>query len=204
MKTGKSSGTRSLRFHYQKRGTDHVSSALSEILDHALPYDDVLALRDRMWELSPSLVRYDTLEHTSPDIASVGLKALAAHTLSAKVSGVQFRKPITNFYQTDPISRACVLPFFFSFFFGADQRRGGTDVQVSDHGTVYTSVCQRRALRIGKVVTGCVCITQRPLRAEVEHRVSIDGFPSTKKINTFLYCALLSPCDSKVGPMCNK
>ncbi len=108
-------------------GTEDVSSALSEILDHPLPYDDVLALRDRMWELSPSLVRYDALEHTSADIASVGLKTLATHTLPAKVSGAQFPKPIANFYQTDPISRACVLStFFFHNFPRADRRRGGT------------------------------------------------------------------------------
>ena len=92
--------------------TEAVPSALSEILDNALPYDDVLALRDRMWELSPSLVRYGTLEHTSSDIALVGLKTLAAHTTSAKLTGAPFLKPISNFYQTDPISRACVLPPF--------------------------------------------------------------------------------------------
>jgi NADH dehydrogenase (ubiquinone) Fe-S protein 1 len=89
--------------------------ALSEIMDHALPYDDVLALRDRMWELSPSLVRYDTLEHTSTDIALAGLKVLSVHTASATVSGAPFLKPITNFYQTDPISRAYVLPFSSSY-----------------------------------------------------------------------------------------
>lgn len=79
-------------------------------MGHPLPYDDVLALRDRMWELSPSLVRYDTLEHTSTDIGLAGLKALAVHTASATVSGAPFLKPIANFYQTDPISRAYVLP----------------------------------------------------------------------------------------------
>jgi len=85
-----------------------IIRALSEILDNVLPYDDVLALRDRMWELAPSLVRYDTLEHTSTDIALAGLKTLAAQTGSAKVSGGLFHKPIANFYQTDPISRASV------------------------------------------------------------------------------------------------
>jgi len=89
-----------------------VHSALSEIVDSALPYDDVLALRDRMWELSPSLVRYDTLEPTSTDIALAGLHALAARTASAKVSGAPFLKPIANFYQTDPISRAYVMTTF--------------------------------------------------------------------------------------------
>ena len=87
-----------------------MHSALSEIMGYSLPYDDVLALRDRMWELSPSLVRYDTLEYTSTDIALAGLQALAVHTASAAVSGAPFLKPITNFYQTDPISRAYVLP----------------------------------------------------------------------------------------------
>ena len=79
-------------------------------MDSGLPYDDVLALRDRMWELSPSLVRYGTLEPTSTDITLAGLKTLAAHTASSKVTGAPFLKPISNFYQTDPISRACVLP----------------------------------------------------------------------------------------------
>lgn len=81
-------------------------SALSEVVGSPLPYDDVLSLRDRLWEISPSLVRYDVTERTSTDIAAVGLKTLAALNASAKVSGAPFRKPITNFYQTDPISRA--------------------------------------------------------------------------------------------------
>ncbi|KAI0298336.1 NADH-ubiquinone oxidoreductase [Multifurca ochricompacta] len=66
-----------------------IIRALSEVLGIALPYDDVLALRDRMWELSPSLT-------------------LVADTTSAKASGALLRKPISNFYQTDPISRASV------------------------------------------------------------------------------------------------
>lgn len=75
-------------------------------MDSPLPYDDVLSLRDRMWEISPTLVRYDTLEPTSVDVALAGLKTLAAGTASAKVSGKPFVKPVSNFYQTDPISRA--------------------------------------------------------------------------------------------------
>lgn len=81
-------------------------SAFSELVDSPLPYDDVLSLRDRMWEISPTLVRYDTLEPTSVDVALAGLKTLVAGTASAKVSGKPFVKPISNFYQTDPISRA--------------------------------------------------------------------------------------------------
>lgn len=86
--------------------SDDSNSALSEILGSPLPYDDVLSLRDRMWEISPTLVRYDITERTSVDVALAGLKTLVASTASAKVTGATFRKPITNFYQTDPISRA--------------------------------------------------------------------------------------------------
>ncbi|KAI0312436.1 NADH-ubiquinone oxidoreductase [Amylostereum chailletii] len=85
-----------------------IIRALSEIVGSPLPYDDVLSLRDRMWEISPTLVRYDTTERTSVEVALAGLKALAARTAAAKVSGAPFKKPIENFYQTDPISRASV------------------------------------------------------------------------------------------------
>ncbi|KAG8216191.1 NADH-ubiquinone oxidoreductase 75kD subunit, partial [Butyriboletus roseoflavus] len=85
-----------------------IIRALSEIVGTPLPYDDVLSLRDRLWEISPALVRYDTTERTSVDVALAGLKTLAAATAGAKVSGEALKKPITNFYQTDPISRASV------------------------------------------------------------------------------------------------
>ncbi|KAI0795729.1 NADH-ubiquinone oxidoreductase [Abortiporus biennis] len=85
-----------------------IVRALSEVVGSPLPYDDVLSLRDRMWEISPTLVRYDVTEPTSIEVSLAGLKALAAGTATAKVSGVPFKKPIDNFYQTDPISRASV------------------------------------------------------------------------------------------------
>jgi NADH dehydrogenase (ubiquinone) Fe-S protein 1 len=81
-------------------------SALSEVLGVSLPYDNVLSLRDRMWEISPTLIRYDITERMSADIALVGLKVLAANTAGIRTSGAVFRNPIDNFYQTDPISRA--------------------------------------------------------------------------------------------------
>lgn len=81
-------------------------SALSEVVGTPLPYDDVLQVRDRMWEISPALVRYDVTEPTSTDVVVAGLKVLAARTMGAKISGGVFQRPITNFYQTDPISRA--------------------------------------------------------------------------------------------------
>ncbi|EIN14653.1 NADH-quinone oxidoreductase [Punctularia strigosozonata HHB-11173 SS5] len=85
-----------------------IIRAVSEVVDATLPYDDVLSLRDRMWEISPSLVRYDVTEPTSTSVALAGLKTIVDSTATAKVTGAPLRKPISNFYQTDPISRASV------------------------------------------------------------------------------------------------
>lgn len=92
--------------------------ALSEVIGNPLPYDTVYEMRDRLWEISPTLVRYDVTEPVSTEIARAGLKALAAQTAGAKATTVPIRKPINNFYQTDPISRACVLRFLCCFCIG--------------------------------------------------------------------------------------
>jgi NADH dehydrogenase (ubiquinone) Fe-S protein 1 len=84
---------------------------VSEVAGTPLPYDDVLSLRDRLWEISPTLVRYDITEPTSPEVASLGLKELIAKTATAKFTNTPYTKPISNFYQTDPISRASVVFF---------------------------------------------------------------------------------------------
>lgn len=78
--------------------------ALSEVVEAPLPYDDVLTLRDRMWDISPTLVRYDVAERTSPGVAQVGLSLLAQNKETGK--GGAFDKVVKNFYQTDVISRA--------------------------------------------------------------------------------------------------
>jgi NADH dehydrogenase (ubiquinone) Fe-S protein 1 len=83
-----------------------IVRALSEVIGMTLPYNDALELRDRMWEISPALVRYDVTEKTSPEVALAGIKAIKNRTAGAKIGGAAFKKPITNFYQTDPISRA--------------------------------------------------------------------------------------------------
>lgn len=83
-----------------------IIRALSEVIGTPLAYSDALELRDRMWEISPSLVRYDVTEKTSSEIALAGIKAIRERTAGAKIGGAAFKKPITNFYQTDPISRA--------------------------------------------------------------------------------------------------
>jgi NADH dehydrogenase (ubiquinone) Fe-S protein 1 len=59
-----------------------------------------------MWEICPSLIKQDVTERTSPELILAGLNATQALQASAKVTGKPFEKPIKNFYQTDPISRA--------------------------------------------------------------------------------------------------
>lgn len=86
--------------------TQFLHSALSEVVGQPLSYDSVYEMRDRLWEISPTLVRYDVTESTSHEVALAGLKALATQTTGAKATNAPLRKPITNFYQTDPISRA--------------------------------------------------------------------------------------------------
>jgi NADH dehydrogenase (ubiquinone) Fe-S protein 1 len=59
-----------------------------------------------MWEISPTLVRYGVAEQTSPEVVLAGLAPLGTKTQGVEISGAAFKKPISNFYQTDPISRA--------------------------------------------------------------------------------------------------
>ena len=54
-----------------------IIRAMSEVIGNPLPYDDILALRDRMWDISPTLVRYDVLEPPSLEITKLGLSQLA-------------------------------------------------------------------------------------------------------------------------------
>lgn len=81
-----------------------IVRALSEVMGATVPYNDILDVRDRMFEISPTLVRYEVAEPstTSAPLAVEELSKLA----KSKVSGTPLLRPIQNFYQTDPISRA--------------------------------------------------------------------------------------------------
>lgn len=83
-----------------------IIRATSEVLGAALPYDDLLSLRDRMTEISPSLTRYDIIEPSS--LASAGIKAIVDNNKAQKTTNEPLRNPITleNFYLTDPIARS--------------------------------------------------------------------------------------------------
>ncbi|KGB74195.1 NADH dehydrogenase (quinone) G subunit [Cryptococcus deuterogattii R265] len=83
-----------------------IVRALSEVIGEPLPYDTVHDLRLRLHSISPSLVRYDEIERPSPEIIRLGLETLSKST--AQPSAEPLKKPIQDFYRTDPISRASV------------------------------------------------------------------------------------------------
>jgi NADH dehydrogenase (ubiquinone) Fe-S protein 1 len=84
-----------------------IIRALSEIVGQPLPYDDILQLRQRMWDVSPTLLRYDVLEQPSAEVFNAGLQHLSERKSTA-ASTKALKKPIEDFYRTDPISRASV------------------------------------------------------------------------------------------------
>ncbi|KAJ3287659.1 NADH dehydrogenase (ubiquinone) 78K chain precursor, 5-prime end [Borealophlyctis nickersoniae] len=81
-----------------------IIRALSEVAGVPLPYDHILELRARMAEVSPSLVQYDKVETSS--LSDVAIGQLKANKGSA--SAEPFKMPISDYYMTDPISRASV------------------------------------------------------------------------------------------------
>lgn len=89
-----------------------IIRALSEVLGVVLPYDDTAAMRDRMWDVSPTLVKYDAVEKPSAVLEGIqALQVTAAKAKSeARKGGAEgkLKKAIDNFYKTDPISRSSV------------------------------------------------------------------------------------------------
>lgn len=84
-----------------------IIRAVSEVVGAPLPYDELTALRERMWDISPTLLRYDTVETPGDNTVQIGLAELiksAARAAKNKVVGGRtgaFKKPIDDFYRTD-------------------------------------------------------------------------------------------------------
>jgi NADH dehydrogenase (ubiquinone) Fe-S protein 1 len=79
-----------------------IIRALSEVCDKALPYDDIVHLRSRMAQVSPTLVKHDELQpNTFGDMTLNILKGL-----QGEISSTDLELPIKDFYMTDCISRA--------------------------------------------------------------------------------------------------
>nr|ODN81282.1 NADH dehydrogenase (quinone), G subunit [Cryptococcus depauperatus CBS 7841] len=83
-----------------------IIRALSEVLQEPLPYDTAHDLRVRLYNIAPSLVRYDDVEKPSPEVLILGLETLSKS--NSQPSAEPLKKPIRDFYRTDPISRASV------------------------------------------------------------------------------------------------
>lgn len=83
-----------------------ILRALSEYLGATLSYDELYAVRERMAEIAPHLVRYDVIEPTSELVATLGLKDILSRHKAAPIAGDLLKNPIDNFYFTDVISRS--------------------------------------------------------------------------------------------------
>ena len=76
-----------------------ILRALSEVMGHALPYDDLRGVRSRLCEVSPTFERIDEAPQKATYLGPKHKKGkVGAKTV--------LRTTIENFYQTDVISRA--------------------------------------------------------------------------------------------------
>jgi NADH-quinone oxidoreductase subunit G len=73
-----------------------ILRALSEVLGKSLPFDDLGQLRRHLYGVAPLFQATDTIEPA----------AWGSFGREGPVEAAPFRTPITNFYMTDPISRA--------------------------------------------------------------------------------------------------
>ncbi|KAG5439136.1 hypothetical protein PCANB_001435 [Pneumocystis canis] len=81
-----------------------IIRALSEYLNVTLPYDDIHGVRNRMNQIAPSLTRYNVIESCS--MSDLGIKIqIQDQNKGSQVIGHKLINPITDFYQTDVISR---------------------------------------------------------------------------------------------------
>ncbi|KAA1136790.1 hypothetical protein PGTUg99_000976 [Puccinia graminis f. sp. tritici] len=85
-----------------------IIRAVSEVLNVGLPYDDPIQLKNRMWEVCPSLIRYDELVPSSTSLEAI--QSIASHQPPSPLSKSSLKTgalglPIKDFYFTDPISR---------------------------------------------------------------------------------------------------
>lgn len=79
-----------------------ILKALSEYLGIGLPYENIHQLHSRLQTIAPHLLRFESIEGVSPEIAKLGLEA---NSVRHRLTGAPLVNPITNFYFTDVISR---------------------------------------------------------------------------------------------------
>jgi len=94
-----------------------ILRALSEVLGKTLPYNNLGQVRARMVEIAPLL---DQLEVVTPSV-------WADFGQAGSLDGGPFASPITNFYMTDPISRASATMAACTEAFVETGEKTGTD-----------------------------------------------------------------------------
>ncbi|MFT5485941.1 MAG: NADH-quinone oxidoreductase subunit G [Paracoccaceae bacterium] len=94
-----------------------ILRALSDVLGKTLPYDNLAQVRSRMAEIAPVLDQLDVVE--SSDWTAFGQ--------AGAMDDTAFASPITNFYMTDPISRASATMAACTESFAGTAEKTGTD-----------------------------------------------------------------------------
>jgi len=95
-----------------------IIRALSAVLGHTLPYDDLDTLRGRLLQTSEAFLKLD----------KVTTAKWGAFGKAGEIGQAPFRSPIDNFYMTDPISRASkTMAECTAMSRGGDAGKTGTD-----------------------------------------------------------------------------
>ena len=94
-----------------------ILRALSDVLGKTLPYNNIIELRAHMSESLPVLGEIDTLTPSS----------WSDHGEIAEMDSAPFESPVTNFYMTDPISRASETMAACTETFVKEGQKTGTD-----------------------------------------------------------------------------
>jgi len=91
--------------------------ALSKVLGKPLPYETLAAVRERMAEIAPQLANCQgDMEPSSLELAKLALSFEPKS--EAKLSATPLLSSVTNFYMTDPVSRASATMAKCSQVFG--------------------------------------------------------------------------------------
>ena len=80
-----------------------IVRALSDVLDHRLPYDSLAQLRQALFKVHPHMMRIDAIE--SADAADIRRLAEIGH----KPDKTPFHSNVDDFYFTNPIARASAV-----------------------------------------------------------------------------------------------
>jgi NADH-quinone oxidoreductase subunit G len=95
-----------------------IIRALSEVLGKTLPFNNLAQVRARMVEFAPVLNNIDVVEATD----------WSAFGTAGDISDTGFESPISNFYMTDPISRAsATMAACTEEFVASNSKKTGTD-----------------------------------------------------------------------------